>query len=271
MYLGLEKLLDRNFVLNSGRNLRGASGRTGWAVVAAIALLVGGCTSPEPPMEAQVPPTNSPVAVAPAEDLSANLPRLEGNATVEITVGSRKITVELEGDKAPITAGNFVDLAQKGVYDGTVFHRVVRDPEPFVAQGGDPQSADPNVPTSQLGTGSYIEEETGLARMIPLEILPAGADEPVYGRTLIESGFQASPVLNHRRGAIAMARSGVNTASAQFYITLADVPFLDGNYAVFGYVSDGMDVVDKIQLGDVITSVKVTSGAENLVQPSVGE
>ena len=65
-----------------------------------------------------------------------------------------------------------------------------------------------------------------------------------------------------------MARSGVNTASAQFYITLADVSFLDGNYAVFGYVTDGMDVVDSIQLGDVISSVTVTAGADNLVQPA---
>lgn len=64
-----------------------------------------------------------------------------------------------------------------------------------------------------------------------------------------------------------MARSGVNTASAQFYITLADVAFLDGNYAVFGYVTDGMDVVDDINLGDIIQSVEVVSGAENLVQP----
>ncbi|MEO1622547.1 MAG: peptidylprolyl isomerase, partial [Cyanobacteria bacterium J06632_3] len=53
----------------------------------------------------------------------------------------------------------------------------------------------------------------------------------------------------------------------QFYITLADLPFLDGNYAVFGYVTDGMDTVDKIQLGDVISSVTVTAGAGNLVLP----
>ena len=140
-------------------------------------------------------------------------------------------------------------------------------PDPFVAQGGDPQSKDPNIPTSQLGTGGYIDPATGLPREIPLEILPAGADEPVYGKTFPEAQITGAPELNHRRGAIAMARSGVNTASAQFYITLADLAFLDGNYAVFGYVTDGMDTVDDIQLGDAISSVTVTAGANNLVQP----
>ncbi|MEL7333969.1 MAG: peptidylprolyl isomerase, partial [Cyanobacteria bacterium J06560_2] len=68
-----------------------------------------------------------------------------------------------------------------------------------------------------------------------------------------------------RKGAIAMARSGTNTASSQFYITLADLPFLDGNYAVFGYVTEGQEIVDNIQQGDVISSVKITSGGDNLV------
>jgi peptidyl-prolyl cis-trans isomerase B (cyclophilin B) len=90
----------------------------------------------------------------------------------------------------------------------------------------------------------------------------------VYGRTFPEAGITDAPALPHRKGAIAMARSGVNTASAQFYITLADVAFLDGNYAVFGYVTKGMDVVDKIQVEDVIQSVTVKSGTENLLQPN---
>ncbi|MGB7084480.1 MAG: peptidylprolyl isomerase [Phormidesmis sp.] len=246
--------------------------RQRWGVLIAIALLMASCSTrdtPEAASSASSPNAQTSVAVAPdAAALTAGLPQLNGKATVEIMVGDQPITVELDGDEAPVTAGNFVDLAEKGVYDGTVFHRVVRSPEPFVVQGGDPQSADPNVPTSQLGTGSYVDADSGQPRLIPLEILPAEAGEPVYGQTLPEAGINAAPALPHRRGAIAMARSGVNTASAQFYITLADVAFLDGNYAVFGYVTDGMDVVDSIQLGDEITSVKVVSGAENLSQPS---
>lgn len=247
--------------------------RSGWSAFVIIALLLGSCTAPVETLESadvEVIEQAPPVAVLPsADELTAGLVRLDGKATVEIKVGSRTITAELDGDKAPYTAGNFVDLAEKGVYDGTIFHRVVRSPEPFVAQGGDPQSKDPNVPNAQLGTGGYIDEATGQERQIPLEILPVEADVPVYGVTFPDAGLAATPELNHRRGAIAMARSGPNTASAQFYITLADLPFLDGSYAVFGYVTDGMDVVDDIQLGDVISSVKVTAGADNLV-PSEG-
>ena len=240
-----------------------------------MALLLASCTTIDAPTEvgsvealpqddnAQVADTNLPNS--PASELTARLPRLEGKATVEILVGSKPITVELYGSEAPYTAGNFVDLAQKGVYDGTIFHRVI---DGFVAQGGDPVSQDPNVPINQLGFGNYIDPDTGETRSIPLEILPAGAEEPVYGSTFEDIGLEEDPELSHTKGAIAMARSGVNTASAQFYITLADVTEpLDGKYAVFGYVTDGMDVVDNIQLEDVITSVKVTSGAENLVQP----
>ena len=89
--------------------------------------------------------------------------------------------------------------------------------------------------------------------------------------TFPEAQIARKPALNHTRGAIAMARSGVNTASSQFYITLADLPFLDGNYAVFGYVTDGMDIVEDIQQNDVISSVKVTAGAENLVLPQAAD
>ena len=248
-----------------------------WGAFVAIALLLASCSATEAPTELgssddTVQTADSAVpTLAASSDLTAGLPRLDGKATVEITVGNKPITVELDGAKAPYTAGNFVDLAEKGVYDGTIFHRVVTTPTPFVAQGGDPQSTDPNVSTSQLGTGNYIDPETGQVRSVPLEILPTGADEPVYGKTFKSVGLDASPALPHSKGAIAMARSGVNTASAQFYITLADVNFLDGDYAVFGYVTDGIDVVDNIQLGDVIQSVKVTSGADNLVQPGDGE
>jgi peptidyl-prolyl cis-trans isomerase B (cyclophilin B) len=158
-----------------------------------------------------------------------------------------------------------VDLVNRGVYDGLVFHRVVRDPEPFVVQGGDPQSKDPSVPAQQLGTGSFIDPDSQAPRYIPLEIMPAGAAEPVYSKTFEEASITEAPELAHTRGAVAMARSqAVDSASAQFYITLAELPFLDGSYAVFGYVTSGMDVVDAIQQGDRIESARVVSGLENL-------
>ncbi|MEH2351059.1 MAG: peptidylprolyl isomerase [Nostoc sp.] len=197
----------------------------------------------------------------------AGLPRLEGKATVVITVKGSPITIEVDGTDAPITAGNFVDLVQKGVYDGLAFHRVVREPQPFVVQGGDPKSKDPKVPVDQLGTGSYIDPKTGNARYIPLEIKPKGSDTPIYNKPFDAT---AQPVvLPHKQGAVAMARSQApDSASAQFYFPLADLAILDGNYAVFGNVTQGFDVVNKIQQGDRIESAKVTQGAENLKTPT---
>ncbi|MEA5554347.1 peptidylprolyl isomerase [Anabaena cylindrica UHCC 0172] len=189
-----------------------------------------------------------------------DLPRLEGKATVVMTVNGAPITIEVDGTNAPITAGNFVDLVKKGVYDGLVFHRVVREPQPFVVQGGDPQSKDPNSSPERWGTGGYIDPKTETERRIPLEIKPEGADQPVYSKVITQK-----PVLTHKQGAVAMARSQPpDSASSQFYFALADLGFLDGNYAVFGYVTDGFDVVNKIQQGDRINSAKVTQGAENL-------
>jgi peptidyl-prolyl cis-trans isomerase B (cyclophilin B) len=194
----------------------------------------------------------------------AERPQLNGKATVVMTVKGKPITIEVDGTQAPITAGNFIDLVERGVYTGTNFHRVVRTPEPFVVQGGDPQGVDPNVPINRLGTGNFIDPDTKQDRYIPLEILPAGGQAPVYGKTLKSAGIQQAPALPHRRGALAMARTPLpDSASAQFYFALAELPFLDGDYAVFGYVTNGMDVVDRIQQGDRIESAKVTAGLEN--------
>lgn len=189
-----------------------------------------------------------------------SLPQLTDKATVEMTVNGSVIEIEVDGQNAPITAGNFVDLVERGVYDGLIFHRVVKEPQPFVVQGGDPQGKEPNFPASQLGTGSFVNPETGEPRYIPLEIKVENEAEPIYGRTV-----KATPILSHKRGAVAMARSQMpDSASAQFYFALADLNFLDGNYAVFGYVTKGMDVVDQIKQGDRIDKAEVTSGLENL-------
>ena len=182
------------------------------------------------------------------------LPRLAGKATVEMKVNDALITIEVDGDNAPITAGNFVDLVKKGVYDGLTFHRVVRDPQPFVVQGGDPRGN---------GTGGYVDPKLGTERRIPLEIKPEGADEIVYSQTI-----KQKPKLTHKLGAVAMARSQMpDSASSQFYFALADLDFLNGNYAVFGYVTKGFEVVNEIQQGNKIEYAKVIEGAENLQVP----
>src|SRR4028118_1334741 len=234
-------------------------------VLVVVALVLGACStqqtsSLDPSNSSTAETTSTPAAQASSPQVK-NLPKLEGKATVVLKVKGSPITIELDGTNAPITAGNFVDLVQKGVYDGLVFHRVVREPQPFVVQGGDPQGKDPDFPVERLGAGSFVDPTTSQARYIPLEIKPKGSQAPVYSKTLKTAGVSEPPALRHTRGAVAMARSSMpDSASSQFYITLADLEFLDGDYAVFGYVTEGMDVVDKIQQGDRIDSAEVTDG-----------
>jgi peptidyl-prolyl cis-trans isomerase B (cyclophilin B) len=219
-------------------------------------------------LEAAAEGTEEATAASEAVSMPTGLPVLDGVATVEMQINGGTVVIEVDGDLAPITAGNFVDLVQRGVYDGVSFHRVVKTPEPFVVQGGDPQSKDPSVSPQMLGTGSFIDPDTNEPRYIPLEIQPSDADTPIYSQTFDEARISVPPALTHMRGAVAMARSQLpDSASAQFYFALADLPFLDGSYAVFGYVTEGMDVVDNIEQGDIVDSATVVSGIENLQQP----
>ena len=188
----------------------------------------------------------------------ASSPCLQGKASVELTTSKGSITLELNGDAAPVTAGNFLDLVQRGAYNGTVFHRVVRDPVPFVVQGGDPSSSDPATPKSQYGTGSFVDPTTGQARFVPLELSFDGEDQPRYGRVVSNPTELLQLKLSHERGALAMARSQApDSASAQFYIALKPLPELDGRYAVFGRVTEGLDVVDAIRQDDTIEKATV--------------
>jgi len=123
-----------------------------------------------------------------------------------------KIVVELYPDKAPITVENFLSLVKAGFYNGLIFHRVI---ENFMIQGGDPLG---------IGTG--------------------GSGKNIKGE------FSANGVkndLSHERGVLSMARAqNPNSASSQFFICHADAKYLDGQYAAFGKVIEGMDVVDEI-------------------------
>lgn len=138
---------------------------------------------------------------------------------VVIETNKGTIKFALYEKDAPVTTKNFVELANKKFYDGLKWHRVVPG---FVIQGGDPKGN---------GTG-------GSGKTIKLEV---------------------SPKLKHdAAGVVAMARSqDPNSASCQFYITLAAQPYLDMNYAVFGRVTEGLDVVKKIEQGDVMKTVRV--------------
>ncbi len=184
------------------------------------------------------------------------MPRLESTAIVEIDINGSTVIIEVNGQDAPITAGNFIDLVERGFYNGLVFHRVIKDPTPFVAQGGDPDGT---------GMGGFIDSKTKQRRYIPLEIKLEDEEKPIYNQSLGIQG-SASPksvVLKHERGSIAMARSAMpDSASSQFYIALSDLDFLNGDYAVFGKVIQGMKIVDNLKEGDRINSIYVTSGLE---------
>ena len=222
-------------------------------------LILGACDSPK---KGSVSTTNTSTTTTtttpstpPTPDTSTNqfpgLVRLNGKATVEMVIKGKTITIELDGNNAPITAGNFAELVKKGFYNGLTFHRVEREPQPFVVQGGDPKG---------VGTGGYIPEGATSERQIPLEIKPKGAAAPIYSQLVDDV-----PQLQHKRGSIAMARSmSPDSASSQFYFALSDLPPLDGKYAVFGNITKGLEVIDTIQKGDKITSAKVTKGIENL-------
>ncbi len=151
-------------------------------------------------------------------------------AQVKTNLGS--FTIELFEDRAPQTTKNFIDLAEKGFYDGVIFHRVIKD---FMLQGGDPD-----------GTG-----RGGPGYNIPDEFHP--------------------DLKHHGPGILSMANAGPNTGGSQFFITLEATTWLDGKHAVFGEVTEGMDVIQTIgttptargdrPLEDVVMeSVTITEG-----------
>jgi peptidyl-prolyl cis-trans isomerase B (cyclophilin B) len=220
------------------------------------ALMLGSCDSPKRAQTEGQPTPPAPTSTTTPTSTSnrfPGLPRLNGKAKVLMTLaGNKQIEIEVDGNNAPITAGNFIDLVQRKFYDGLTFHRVEKVPQPFVVQGGDPNGN---------GTGGYIPAGASSERRIPLEIKPSNTSSPiVYSQTITDT-----PTLQHKRGAIAMARSqSPDSASSQFYFTLTDVAFLDGSYAVFGKITKGENFIDTIAKGDKIVSAKVTQGIENL-------
>src|SRR5271169_4958547 len=134
-------------------------------------------------------------------------------AIIETKFG--EIELELFADKAPGHVKNFTDLAKKGFYDGTTFHRVIPG---FMIQGGDPNTKDPKAPRERHGTG-----------------------EPGYS---VKAEFNDTP---HKRGVLSMARSGhPDSAGCQFFICVADAAFLDRQYTAFGRVVRGMEAADQI-------------------------
>jgi len=136
--------------------------------------------------------------------------RLKDQSNVRVVTSMGDIDVELYWNHAPRTCENFFELAKRGYYDGTVFHRIIQN---FMIQGGDP-----------TGTGR--------------------GGESIYGKSFDD---EIHPGLRHAgAGILSMANAGPNTNSSQFFITLAPCPFLDGKHTIFGRVSNGIEVVKKM-------------------------
>jgi cyclophilin family peptidyl-prolyl cis-trans isomerase len=197
-------------------------------LLAAFVLSGCGAASSSSGGASAAPPANTPsepaTPPAPAgEQLHTSTVKVTGTEVWVITTDRGVIEIAFYADKAPNTVASMIELTDQGYFNGIKFHRV----EPgFVVQGGDPLSKtdDPNVGTG--GPGWSLKAEFN--------------------------------DIKHVEGTVAMARtSSPDSAGSQFYIALAPLPQLDGQYTVFGHVIKGMDVVKQIQVGDVMRSVTV--------------
>lgn len=195
----------------------------------------------------------------------ANLPQLLGRATVEMKTSKGDLSVVVDGYSAPVNGGNFVDLVERGFYDGLDFNRAE---DFYIVQAGDP-------PGKEDG---FIDPETGEYRAIPLEVLTPEDEIPVYEITLEDLGrYLDTPTLPFNAyGAIALARPAddPNGGSSQFFFFKFDTELtppgfnlMDGRYSVFGYAVEGKETLEELTAGDTIISAKVVKGLENLVRP----
>ena len=184
-------------------------------MAALLSLCLTGCGDTRENADKSTAKTTKKESFAEKKDAgTSNSQYLTGKHHAEIVIAEYgKLELELDADVAPITVTNFVNLAKKGFYNGLTFHRIMSG---FMIQGGDPN-----------GDGAGGSEET------------------------IKGEFKSNGIENtmsHKRGVISMARTqnDPDSASSQFFIVQADSDFLDGDYAAFGKVTAGMDIVDKI-------------------------
>lgn len=184
-------------------------------MAALLSLCLTGCGDTRENADKSTAKTTKKESFAEKKDAgTSNSQYLTGKLPAEIVIAEYgKLELELDADVAPITVTNFVNLAKKGFYNGLTFHRIMSG---FMIQGGDPNGD---------GTG--------------------GSEETIKGE-FKSNGIENT--MSHKRGVISMARTqnDPDSASSQFFIVQADSDFLDGDYAAFGKVTAGMDIVDKI-------------------------
>ena len=179
---------------------------------AMLALMITGCSRPTAE-NGTAKPAEEKTEETSEEKEAADTQLLSGMHHAEITIRDYGvIKVELDADEAPITVTNFVELAQSGFYDGLTFHRII---DGFMIQGGDP-----------TGTGT------------------GGSNKKIKGE-FSQNGVENN--ISHTEGVISMARAqNPDSATSQFFITVADAVYLDSAYAAFGHVTEGLDIAKKI-------------------------
>ncbi|MFM1798388.1 MAG: hypothetical protein RLZZ117_666 [Cyanobacteriota bacterium] len=191
-----------------------------------------------------------------------NLPRLLGRATVELRTNKGTLVAVADGYNAPLTAGAFVDLVKRGFYDGLPFNRAE---DFYVLQTGDPEGP----------AEGFIDPVSKRERRVPLEIRIPSEPVPYYNQTFEDLGlFKAEPVLPfNAKGTLGWAHSdeALDDGSSQFFLFLSEpeltpagLNLIDGRYAAFGYVVEGLEVLDELSADDKIVSARVIEGADNL-------
>lgn len=230
--------------------------------------------------ELMVPPDYKPPT--PSTDVGPGLPQLNGRAVVEVTLSrpegsterkyivdsetipEAKLKITVDGWSAPVSAGNFVDLVQRGFYNGMKVQRA----DGFIIQTGDSGPKDENG----------FRAENGKVRRIPLEIGLRGRKQALYGETMDEAKLigRALPKIPFQAdGAISMARTEFDndSASSQFFLFLFESDmtpggknFMDGRYSSFGYTTEGLEFLRQVKEGDIIKSITVIDGADKLIK-----
>ena len=191
-----------------------------------------------------------------------DLPRLLGRASVKIRTSKGDMEAIIDGYNAPLTGGAFIDLASKNFYDDLPINRAE---EFFVLQTGDPKG-------DEIG---YVDPETNETRFVPLEIRVPGEPNTFYNETFEDLGFYTeTPTLPFATlGTLGWSHSNekVNDGSSQFFFFLYEAELnpagrnlIDGRNAAFGYVINGADTLEELNMDDKIISIDVTEGIENL-------
>jgi len=215
------------------------------ASLALLALLGAGCSSPfvPPSQPSQSSPITPPAASEPAASeptmnrptnlaFPGVLPTSETDVKVRMKTSKGDIVLQLLPSEGPNAASNFVYLVNQKFYDGLTFHRVIPG---FMAQGGDPQGR---------GTG-------GPGYQFP--------DDPVSPTSshISQGDMGGQQMIFYKKGTLAMANAGPNTNGSQFFIMNADAPMDGPKYSIFGEVIEGIGIVEKLQIGDVMQSVTI--------------